>query len=235
MSEATPLSVHQPTGPRRGGVIVLQEAFGVNGHIEDVCARIAEHGWLVVAPHLFHRTGDPQLGYEDFTLLQPHMSALAPAEIGEDITTALHHLSDAGVPPAATGVVGFCMGGTLAMFTATEHQIGAAVTFYGGGVTRGRFGLAPLVELAPKLRAPWLGLYGDRDQGIPVDEVEQLRTAAAQSGRPTELVRYPQAEHGFNCDRRSSFHAESAADAWARMLSWFDTHLGEHLSSNGEG
>lgn len=225
MADVTPLSVHPPSGPRRGGVIVLQEAFGVNDHIEDVCARIAEHGLLVVAPHLFHRTGDPKLGYDDFSLVQPHMMALEREGIGEDIAAALRHLGDAGVSPAATGVVGFCMGGTLALFAATEHEIGAAVTFYGGGVTRGRFGLAALVELAPKLRAPWLGLYGDRDQGIPVDEVEQLRTAAARSGQPTELVRYPHAEHGFNCDRRSSFHAESAADAWARMLNWFDEHL----------
>jgi carboxymethylenebutenolidase len=103
--------------------------------------------------------------------------------------------------------------------------VGAAVTFYGGGVSQGRFGFPPLVELAPRLRAPWLGLYGDQDQGIPVADVEALRAATATSAPPTEVVRYPDAAHGFNCDQRASFHAASADDAWARMLAWFDRYL----------
>ena len=82
-----------------------------------------------------------------------------------------------------------------------------------------------LVEVAPDLQTPWLGLYGDLDTGIPVDEVEQLRAAAATSSQPTEIVRYADAEHGFNCDRRSSYHAASAADGWQRMLAWFDRYI----------
>ena len=86
--------------------------------------------------------------------------------------------------------------------------MGAAVTFYGGGVTEGRFGFPPLVEEATRLGAPWLGLYGDLDQGIPVDDVEQLREAAAGSGQTTGIVRYPEAGHGFHCDQRASFEVE---------------------------
>jgi carboxymethylenebutenolidase len=94
-------------------------------------------------------------------------------------------------------------------------------------VTKGRFGFPPLVELAPSLQAPWLGLYGDRDRGISVEEVEALRHAAAQAPVATEIVRYPDAEHGFNCDDRpAAYHAEAAADAWRRMLGWFAAHLG---------
>jgi carboxymethylenebutenolidase len=221
-----PLTVRTPSGPPLGGVVVIQEAFGVNEHIEDLCSRLADAGHLAVAPHLFHRTGDPVFGYDiDFAQIGPHMMALTPEGLAADIDVALEHLAGAGVGRSATGVVGFCMGGTVALWTATRHEIGAAVTFYGGGVAKGRFGLPSLVELAPALRAPWLGLYGDRDTGIPVDEVEQLRAAAAASDQPNEIVRYADAEHGFNCDRRASYHEPSATDAWQRMLSWFGQYL----------
>jgi carboxymethylenebutenolidase len=225
MSEQTPLSIHEPDGPSKGGIVVIQEAFGVNDHIEDVARRFAAEGWLAVAPHLFHRTGDPKLGYDDFSAVQPHMQALTADGVLADIDAAFDHLARAGIPSERTGVVGFCMGGTIALVTAARRDVGAAVTFYGGGVTEGRFGFPPLVEEATRLRAPWLGLYGDLDQGIPVDGVERLRTAAASSGQETELIRYPEAGHGFHCDQRSSYEAKSAQDAWARTLAWFDGHL----------
>ena len=225
MSEQTPLSVHEPDGPPKGGIVVIQEAFGVNDHIEDVARRFAAEGWLAVAPHLFHRTGDPKLGYVDFSAVQPHMQALTADGVLADVDAALDRLARAGIPLERTGIVGFCMGGTVALVTAAHRDIGAAVTFYGGGVTEGRFGFAPLVEEATRLRAPWLGLYGDQDQGIPVHGVERLRTAAASSGQETELIRYPEAGHGFHCDQRESYEPKSAQDAWARTLAWFNHHL----------
>lgn len=224
---ATPLTVHQPSGPARGGVIVLQEAFGVNEHIDDVCRRIADAGWLAVSPHLYHRSGDPSFGYDiDFSVIGEHMGALNAAGISADLAVARQFMIDAGVEPSSIGIVGFCMGGTIAMATACTADVAAAVTFYGGGVASGRFGYESLIDLAPSLQAPWLGLYGDLDTGIPVDDVETLRHAAALVDVPTEIVRYRDAGHGFNCDRRASYHAESATDAWQRMLAWFDEHLG---------
>jgi carboxymethylenebutenolidase len=225
MTQQTPLSVHEPDGPPRGGIVVIQEAFGVNDHIEDVARRFAAEGWLAVAPHLFHRTGDPKLGYGDFSVVAPHMQALTADGVLADVDAALDRLAQAGIPPERIGVVGFCMGGTITLVTAARRDVGAAVTFYGGGVTEGRFGFSPLVEEATHLRAPWLGLYGDLDQGIPVDGVEQLRAAAATSGQETEVVRYPEAGHGFHCDQRDSYEPKSAQDAWARTLAWFDDHL----------
>ena len=225
MSEETPLSIHEPAGPPKGGIVVVQEAFGVNDHIEDVARRFAAEGWLAVAPHLFHRSGDPKLGYGDMSVVMPHMQALTADGVLADIDAALDHLARAGIPREHTGVVGFCMGGTVALVTAARRDVGAAVSFYGGGVTEGRFGFGPLVEEAKGLRAPWLGLYGDRDQGIPVDSVEQLRTAAAASGQETDVVRYPQAGHGFHCDQRDSYEPKSAQDAWTRTLAWFGGHL----------
>lgn len=221
----TRLTIHEPPAQPKGGIVVVQEAFGVNDHIDDVTGRFAAEGWLGVAPHLFHRSGDPKLGYDDISQVMSHMDALTPDGILEDIDAALSHMSGAGIGADRVGVVGFCMGGTVALVTATRRDIGAAVTFYGGGVTAGRFGFGALVDEAPQLRAPWLGLYGDLDEGIPVGDVEQLRTAAASSGQPTEVVRYPDAGHGFHCDQRSNYHPTSALDAWRRTLGWFDQHL----------
>jgi carboxymethylenebutenolidase len=220
----TPLSVHQPTGEPKGGVVVIQEAFGVNDHIEDVCRRFAEEGWLAVAPHLFHRTGDPKLPY-DIEQARPHMAELTSDGVLADVDAALDELGRTGIAPDRRGIVGFCMGGSVALIVGAHRDVGAAVTFYGGGVKAGRFGFRPLVEEAVDLKAPWLGLFGDHDQSIPVDQVEELRDAAARSGEETEVVRYPDAGHGFHCDQRESYHAASAVDAWRRTLEWFDRHL----------
>jgi carboxymethylenebutenolidase len=221
----TPLTIHEPTGDSKGGIVVVQEAFGVNDHIDEVTRRFAEAGWLAVAPHLFHRSGDPNLGYEDLSQVMPHMSALTAEGILDDIDAALAYLAGVGIGADLVGVVGFCMGGTVALVTAARREVGAAVTFYGGGLAAGRFGFTPLIEEASRLRAPWLGLYGDLDQGIPVADVERLRTAAASSGQTTEVVRYPHAGHGFHCDQRADFDPPSASDAWQRTLAWFHQHL----------
>jgi len=215
-----------PDGAPRGAVIVLQEAFGVNDHIEDVTRRFAQAGYRAVAPHLFHRSGDPALDYGNFEKIMPHMQALSEAGLLEDLDVTLAYLTDAGFAPSAVGVVGFCMGGSVTFLAAVRRALGAAVTFYGGGVAEGRFGMRPLVEMAPEVKTPWLGLFGDEDQGIPVDQVEALRTAAATSPVPTEIVRYAGAGHGFHCDARpDSYHEQSAHDAWERTLDWFGRYL----------
>lgn len=214
-----------PDGPTRGAVVVVQEAFGVNGHIEDVTRRFADAGYRAVAPHLFHRTGDPVLDYGDIGKVMPHMQALSDPGLTGDLDATLAHLSASGFGPSRVGIVGFCMGGTVAFLAAARHPLGAAVTFYGGGVTEGRFGLPPLVEMASDLQTPWLGLFGDLDQGIPVEDVESLRSATANARVPTDIVRYPEAGHGFHCDARDSYHQPSAADAWQRTLDWLGMHL----------
>jgi carboxymethylenebutenolidase len=225
MSDVAPLSVHRPYGEPKGAIVVVQEAFGVNDHIEDVATRFAAEGWLAVAPHLFHRTGDAKLGYEDREAIVPHMVALTREGVLDDLDVAFDLIAEEGIEPWQRGVVGFCMGGTVALIAAVERELGAAVTFYGGGVTHGRFGFPPLVEAAPKLQAPWLGLFGDLDKGIPVEEVEQLRVAAATSDQPTEVVRYADADHGFHCDVRASYNEAAAKDAWTRTLDWFGKYL----------
>lgn len=215
-----------PDGVASGAVIVIQEAFGVNDHIEDVTRRFAAAGYRAVAPHLFHRTGDPGLEYGKFEKVMPHMQALSQQGLLDDLDATLGHLDGAGFPASRVGVVGFCMGGTVAFLAAARRPVGAAVSFYGGGVAEGRFGMPPLVELAADLQAPWLGLYGGQDQSIPVEQVEQLRAATAALAVPTEVVLYENAGHGFHCDQRpEAYHQESAVDAWARTLAWLGQHL----------
>jgi carboxymethylenebutenolidase len=220
-----PLYDAEPDGSPGAAVIVIQEAFGVNDHIEDVTRRFTTEGYRAVAPHLFHRSGDPALGYDDIQKVMPHMQAVTEAGLASDLDATLTYLADAGFESNQVGIVGFCMGGTVAFLAAARYPLGAAVTFYGGGIASGRFGTPSQIELAPDLVAPWLGLYGDLDQGIPVDEVEALRKAAAKASVPTEVVRYPEAEHGFHCDARASFHLSSSQDAWQRTLAWFQTYL----------
>jgi carboxymethylenebutenolidase len=215
----------EPDGEARAAIIVVQEAFGVNDHIEDVTRRFAAAGYRAVAPHLFHRTGDPVVAYGDYDKLMPHFEALSEKGLLNDVDTAIAYLADAGFEPRRIGVVGFCMGGSVAFLTAVRRPVGAGVTFYGGGVAEGRFGMRSQLELALGLQAPWLGLYGDKDQGIPVEDVEALRSAVAGAPVQAEIVRYPEAGHGFHCDRRPDYHEASATDAWRRALDWFGEHL----------
>ncbi len=222
-----PMSTYRahPDGTARGGVLVVQEAFGLTGYIRSVADRLAEAGWYAVAPALFHRTDADVLPY-DFSQVRPHMGALTHDGITADVDAALEHLATAGFGPERTGVVGFCMGGSITFFTDALRPVGAAVTYYGGGVAAGRFGFPPQPELAPELHGAWLGLYGDLDGSIPAEEVEALRAAAATSAVPTEVVRYADAGHGFHCYERPEVYVETdATDAWARTLAWFDEHL----------
>jgi len=167
-----------PEGQSRGAVVVVQEAFGITSHIESITVRLADAGWRALAPALFHRQGSPVFGYDDFSAVGPVMGQLSAAGITADVHAALDFLAADGVAPGATGIVGFCMGGAVSFYAATLRPLGAAVTFYGGGLREGRFGLPSLIELAPSLQTPWLGLYGDQDKGIPAEDVEGLREAA---------------------------------------------------------
>lgn len=218
-----------PDGPDgvRGGVVVVQEAFGVNAHIEDVTRRFADAGYHTVAPHLFHRTGDPVLDYDDISLVIPHMTALTDDGILADVRLALDHLHRAGFGDRQIGIVGFCMGGRVSFLVAGSEGLGAVVGFYGGGIVTGRSeAMGSLLGLVATLSTPWLGLFGDADASIPVEDVERLREElTARAPVDCEIVRYARAEHGFHCDARPSYSAEAAADGWRRTLAWFEAHL----------
>jgi len=218
-----------PDGDVRGAVVVIQEAFGVNPHIEAVTRRFADAGYHAVAPDLFHRTGPGAVvDYGDFASVLEHFVGIGNDDaILTDVDATLDYLRDVGFADRQIGIVGFCFGGRVTFLVASRRAIGAAVGFYGGGIVTARFPQFPaLVDGAKTMRAPWLGLFGDRDESIPVDDVEQLRQALRDAPLDTEVVRYPDAEHGFHCDARASYNAEASADAWDRTLDWFARHLG---------
>lgn len=222
-----PSYVAEPEDTALGGVVVVQEAFGITGHIEDVARRFAHAGWRAVAPALYHRSGSPVFGYDGgFDAIMPVMRKLSAEGIMVDLDAALAFLAGGGAPVARTAVVGFCMGGSVATYAAAARPLGAAVSFYGGGLSKGRFGVEPLLEVAPRLQTPWLGIFGDLDHGIPADEVEAMRSAAKDAPAPTEIIRYPAAQHGFHCDDRPAvYNADAAHDAWARTLIWMEAHI----------
>lgn len=219
------LHVATPDHEARGAVMVLQEAFGVNDHIRDICRRFADAGYVAAAPHLFHRSGDPELGYEDMQEVMPFIMQLQADEIEADIDATLEHLASIGFDAKQVAAVGFCMGGSIAFVAGCFWPLGAAVSFYGGGIAQSRFGFPPLFDLAPTLQSPYLGLFGDLDGSIPTNEVEGLRAAVEKAAPDAEVVRYPDANHGFHCDARSSYHEESAKDAWERTLAFLEAHL----------
>jgi carboxymethylenebutenolidase len=212
-----------PDEPNGAAVIVIQEAFGVNDHIEDVTRRFAAAGFRAVAPHLFHRAGGGTAPYDDFSKVLPLFEGLTDDALLMDVDAAVLHLAKAGFAEEAIGIVGFCMGGRVTFLVAAERALGAAVGFYGGGLVTARFPqFPPLVDRAGSLKTPWLGLFGDLDTSIPVEDVEAVRTALADAPVETDVVRYADAEHGFHCDQRPSYNADAANDAWQRTLSWFD-------------
>jgi carboxymethylenebutenolidase len=226
-----PMALYEAVPDRPlAAVVVIQEAFGVNAHIEDVTRRLAAAGYHAVAPHLFHRAGGGTAPYDDFSKVMPLYAALDDDAILRDVDATLAHLAGAegGWPAAKTGIVGFCMGGRVAFLVAARRRLGGAVSFYGGGIVTARFPqFPPLIDEAKELHTPWLGLFGDRDESIPVEDVERIRTEAAGATVNTEVVRYPDAGHGFHCDGRPDhYDAAAAADGWARTLAWFGDQLG---------
>jgi carboxymethylenebutenolidase len=221
-----PLYEARPDGDARGAVIVVQEAFGVNTYIEDVTRRFADAGYHSVAPHFFHRAGGGTAPYDDFAKVIPLYERLDDDGILVDVDAAREHLHTAGWDDSAVCTVGFCFGGRVTFLASLRRKLGAAVGFYGGGIVTQRFPqFPPLVDEVSKLQTPWLGLFGDRDQSIPVEDVEQLRDALKSAPVTTEIVRYPEAGHGFHCDQRDAYDETAAKDAWNRTLAWFETHI----------
>ncbi|SFF77248.1 carboxymethylenebutenolidase [Novosphingobium sp. CF614] len=215
----------KPEGAAKGAVIVIQEAFGITDHIMDICARIAAEGFLAVAPHVFHRSGDPLISYENMKDVMPHIMALNRTDVEADLTACFDYLAGLGFSGRQVGIIGFCMGGTISFFAGAQWELGAAVTYYGGGIVQGRFGLPAMLELAPTLKSPWQGNFGDLDQSIPTPEVEQLREAAAKAGVATEVNRYAEADHGFHCNDRSSYHEASSKEAWPKTVAFLKSHI----------
>jgi carboxymethylenebutenolidase len=221
-----------PDGEAGRAVIVIQEAFGVNRHIQDVTRRFADLGYRAASPVIFHRAGSGSIDdYDnvDRAEMMKLFEGLDDDGILTDVDAARSFLHGQGFADSAIGIVGFCFGGRVTFLVATNRALGAAVTFYGGGIAAAHAvfeGMPKLTGGIPSMATPWLGLFGDLDHGIPPEQVEALRTAMGAAPVAWEIVRYAEAGHGFHCDVRADYHEASAKDGWTRTLDWFDRHLG---------
>ncbi len=210
-------------------VVVLQEAFGVNDHIQALTRRIAARGYLACAPDLFHRTGTGALGYEQHAEAMPLIGALGPAEIVADVRAVLAHLAARdGIPAARTAVVGFCFGGRAAFTTATEIPgLACTVVFYGPGVAAGPHAV---LDRTPRIDAPILVHVGAEDPTIPAEQVAATDAALSRTDAPATQHVYPGAGHAFACDARPSmYRADAAALAWDRTFAF----LAETMPATG--
>jgi len=217
-----------PDGDAVGGVIVIQEAFGVNEHMRDVTRRFADAGYHAVAPSLFHRAGGGTADYGDMDAVMKLFAGISDDSLLMDVDACIAHLAGEGYEPDRVGIVGFCMGGRVTFLVAARRRLGAAVGFYGGGIVEsGRLPFPALIDEVPTMQTPWLGLFGDLDTGIPAEHVERLRIALDESAPVDhDIVSYADAKHGFHCDARpDAFNAEAAADGWTRAIDWLYRHL----------
>ncbi|MEY8712973.1 dienelactone hydrolase family protein [Mangrovibacter phragmitis] len=207
-------------------VIVVQEIFGVHEHIKDVCRRLAHLGYLAVAPELYFRQGCPNEYTEISALLRDLVSKVPDAQVLADLD---HVASWAGKNHGDLHrlfITGFCWGGRICwLYAAHNPQLKAAVAWYGRLVGAHTL-TSPQhpVDVTAHLSAPVLGLYGGKDDGIPLDSVETMRQALRAANAKAEIVVYPEAGHAFNADYRPSYHQASAQDGWERMLAWFTAY-----------
>jgi carboxymethylenebutenolidase len=207
-------------------VLVVSEIFGVHEYIADVARRFAKQGYLAIAPEMFVRQGDAK-AYSDIpTLIAEVVSKKADAETVADLDAAVAWAAANGGDTSRLGVTGFCWGGRITwLYTAHNPRVKAGVAWYGRlvGESTSLFPKHP-VDVAGALSGPVLGLYGEKDGGIPLDTVAKMKSALAAgsaAARASEFVVYPDAPHAFHADYRPSFRKEAAEDGWKRCLAWF--------------
>lgn len=212
-----PAYVAQPAGTPKGGLVVLQEIFGVNSHIRAVADGYAADGYFVVAPATFHRVQvGVELGYTEADMgegfrLKTAVEALGEPGVMPDIQAAIDHAASAG----KVGILGYCWGGLLTWRSACALKgLSAAVPYYGGGMTGEG-------EATRKPAVPVMAHFGDQDHWIPLDTVEAFKKA-----QPEVTVYVYSANHGFNCDQRGSHDEAAASQARARTLAFLAEHVG---------
>lgn len=216
--------------PESGGpfptVLVVHEIFGVHEHIQDLCRRFAKLGYFAVAPLLFAREGDVTK-IADQGQLMAVVASTPDSQVASDLDSTVAWAKSTGkADTSRLAITGFCWGGRQVwLYAAHNHDVKAAAAWY-GVLDWPKSDKAPAnpMDLVSQIDVPVLGLYGGSDAGIPRDHIEALRSALKAAGKPSDIIVYPDAGHGFNADYRPSYNATAAKDAWQRMLSWFKQH-----------
>ncbi len=204
-------------------VLVAMEIFGLHEYIKDVARRLAKLGAFAVAPDYYFRSGVDLTKFTDFKAIMPIVNAKPDAELVSDLDAAVAWAKGQGGDTSRLGIVGFCRGGrTVWVYAAHSDALKAGVAFYGSLVDpKNPVWPKSPIELAPDMKAPVLGLYGEADQGIPVAQAEEMKAALKAAGKTAEFKIYPGAPHAFHADYRPSYRQEAAEDAWKQMEAWF--------------
>ena len=207
-------------------VLVVQEIFGVNEHIKDITRRLANQGYLAVAPELYSRQGDATQYTDTVALINEIVSKVPDAQVMADLDTAAAWASTSG-GGGKLGITGFCWGGRIVhMYAAHRLNLAAGVAWYGPTArSYCAYDKTPL-DVASQIKAPVLGLYGGADGGIPNDTVEKFGAALKAAGNTrSEMVIFPNMPHAFYADYRPSYRKEAADDGWKRLTAWFKQYL----------
>jgi carboxymethylenebutenolidase len=217
------LYVARPAGANKApALIVLQEAFGLNGHIRDVAERYARAGYLAVAPELFHRSAAHgyEGSYDDFSAVMTHYQAVTEAGLAADLTATLSWLqADQQCDAQRIAALGFCLGGRAAFFANAILPLRAAVCFYGGGIA------ATLLPRAAQQHGPLLLIWGGLDQHIDLQQRRAIGDALRAAHKTFTELEYSDADHGFFCNERASYNANAASEAWALTLAFLSNRL----------
>jgi carboxymethylenebutenolidase len=212
------LTVAEPVGPPRGGIVVRHEARGVTDAVRGMVTGLVAEGWLTVAPHLYHRDDADELGEDAGDRVLDQVGRLESGAVMADTDTAFGWLAEHGITADRMGVLGFDVGAVVALLVATERTLGAAVSVADEAAMLSATDRIPsLADASAGLTCPWLGLYGS--EGDDDANAGQLRDAGRTTETVTNVVVYPRSGHRFDAD------PDAAADAWNRVLNWFDAYL----------
>ena len=224
IADGTSMSAYVARPEEQGkfpGMLVLQEAFGVNPHIRSVTERIAGEGYVAIAPELFHRTGPGFEGtYDNFPAVMPHMQGLTEDGQAADMRAAYNWLqANPRVSADRIASIGFCMGGRASFLADATLPLQASISFYGGGIAQA------LLPRAANLHAPILLFWGGLDKHITVEHRRAVEDALTAAEKPFVNVTVSYADHGFFCDARASYNPVAASLAWKLTLGFLDTYV----------
>jgi len=230
VSDGTSMQVffaHPQDGTRLPGILVFQEAFGVNAHVRDVTERFAKQGFVAVAPELFHRTAPAGFegSYSDFQSVMPHIMALKDASLEADLR-ATHEalMRHSAVDPQRTACVGFCMGGRVSFLANLVLPLRAAISFYGGGIAKTERGPG-LLDRAAQTHAPILLFWGGLDKHIGSEQRQAVADALRDAHKTFASMEFADADHAFFCDERPSYNKQAAEQSWALSLAFLKSNL----------
>lgn len=207
-------------------VLIVSEIFGVHEHIADVARRFAKQGYLALAPELFVRQGDPRSFGSIAELMKQVVSKVPDEQVMGDLDACVAWAKAHGGDTDRLGITGFCWGGRITwLYAAHNPTVKAGVAWY-GRLVGDKTPLTPTqpIDVAEKIRAAMLGLYGGKDEGIPLDTIEKMKLELAKGTSVSEFVIYPNSGHAFHADYRPSYVEADAKDGWRRCLAWFKSH-----------